>query len=696
MNTYRVGINPYFSGKLAKDAPDQVWSAFNNAFQHTDLTLTELATTIRQGHALTALTRGKRKTENFISRQDLGADFDTEDERSDLNTLQTNPFIAQYAALLHTTTSHRPDAPRARALFLLERPICDPDRYREYAQALTWHLGASDPLCFDPARVWFGALGCEARTLGNVLPVAVMDELVRHWKEAQPAPTTTPTLAPTRDAHELLDQALREGRAGNRNSTGFWLARQLRDAGYTIDAAREVMLDFQAAVERLGNHPYLVREATDSLASAYSHRPRVDAIIDAVENAVIAGEIRVSANVQKTLFGALSIMRKANKTKNVALSLRAVERESFVDKSTVANHLADLVEDGILEVTRKSNHRGGTAYSLIQTRAPAKVGHSQQGAPPTALSVQLLPVCAHHYTELQTEPICAINAQIHPHLARNEGELHHSFGASVQRILAYLRTLPDGVDDLETLQEATRLSERTVRNKVNFLEAHGIVETVKAGARRRVKLARFWCENIEAITPALTTYGQDLLRAERAAKQQIAHHEHMAAYTADEKKKELSEATIQRARLVIGTLKAHKGEAMLTRRQWMQENGQNPKDAPPLSLHPRSNPKVRRPVIHVNGRDLTPGERAITKPNRPQQTPAPPVAPPAPSYAPAVGDVLIQHAKRICVTRLADEKVIFEVSNLGVREGEFSLPVDSFTAQVWGSRPRLERQGVPI
>lgn len=620
MNTlpsYRVGINPFFTGKLSKEAPDSVWGAFNGSFQHVNLTLDELATTIQRGHALTALTRGKRKTENFISRQDLGADFDTEDDHSTLDTLQAHPFIAQYAALLHTTASHRPDAPRARALFLLERPIDDPDQYREYAAALTWFFQVADAQCYDPARVWFGAPGCEVRTLGNILPLEALDELVTRWKEAQPAPAPTtpaPTQAPTRDAHELLDHALKEGRAGNRNTTGFWLARQLRDAGYTIDAARQVMLDYQAAVERLGNHAYLAREATDSLASAYNHRPRVDAIIDAEENATIAGQIHMSANVQKTWFGVLAIMRKANKTKNVALSLRAVERESFVDKSTVANHLADLVKMGKLEVTRKSNHRGGTLYSLL----PAKSGHSEQELPPTALSVQVLPVCAHHYSELQTEPICAVNAQIHPLLARNEGELRHTFGASVQRILAHLRAWPDGVDSLETLQESVHLSERTVRNKVNFLEAHGIVETVKEGARRRVKLARFWREAIEEITPALTSFGQDVLRGIRSAKQQIAHHAHMAEYTADEKKKEMSEATIRRAKQVIGILQAHKTEAMLTRRQWMQDNGQNPKDAPPLSLHPRCNPKVHRPVIHVNGRDLTPGERAVTRPNRPQ------------------------------------------------------------------------------
>jgi len=80
----------------------------------------------------------------------------------------------------------------------------------------------------------------------------------------------------------------------------------------------------------------------------------------------------------------------------------------------------------------------------------------------------------------------------------------------------------------------------------------------------------------------------------------------------------------------------------------------------------------------------------------PIEQPAPVLAPPAPPYAPAVGDVLTKHGKKIMVNRLADGKVCFEVYDLGVREGEFSLPVDSFTAQVVGSRPKIERQGVPL
>lgn len=621
--TFRIAINPYYVGKLPKDAPNQVWDAFNNSFKTLNLTPSELAAHIQQGRAITADCGGKkRKVENFVQRQDLGLDFDTEDQRSALDTLEAHPFIAQYANRIHTTASHTEEAPRSRVIFILDRPVTDPNQYREYGQAINWLFQTSDAQCFDPVRVWFGALGCELRVLGNILPCSVMDELVKAWKAAQPAPAPSapaPT-APSADAHELLDQALKEGRAGNRNNTGFNLARWLRDAGYTIDQAREIVLIYQQTVERLASPYYTAREATDSLASAYSQRPRVDAsidalevdaIIDSLENAVIAGEIEISANVQKTYFGLTSKARKLGKLEFGA-SVRELERESGVSISSIVRHVPDLVEDGLLQVTQKSNHRKATVFKLL---IPAKVKHSQQGTLPTALSVSLLPVCAQHYQGLQNEPICAISAQVHPLMARTDDELIQSFGASAQRILACLLTLPDGVDSLETLQETAHLSERTVRNKVRTLEQQVIVEVIQEGTRRRVKLAKYWREAIDAITPALTSFGQDILRSERAAKQRIAHHEHMAKLTGNPDKKAFSNAVIVRSEDTLKLLQEHKAEAYRERQQWMQDNGMDPTQAPPLSLHPRARNKASRKVNRVNGRDLTPSDKAVTKPN---------------------------------------------------------------------------------
>lgn len=89
-------------------------------------------------------------------------------------------------------------------------------------------------------------------------------------------------------------------------------------------------------------------------------------------------------------------------------------------------------------------------------------------------------------------------------------------------------------------------------------------------------------------------------------------------------------------------------------------------------------------------------DRATPPLPAPIEQPAPVLAPPAPPYAPAVGDILTLHGKKILINRLADGKVHFEVYDLGVNQGVFWLNQGDFTAQVWGSRPRVERQEVPL
>ena len=72
----------------------------------------------------------------------------------------------------------------------------------------------------------------------------------------------------------LLDMAL--GRVGThgRNATGLWLANQLRDNGYSIDEAAPIMLDFQRAVTRQGDHAYPEAEAKKTLQSSYAGAKR--------------------------------------------------------------------------------------------------------------------------------------------------------------------------------------------------------------------------------------------------------------------------------------------------------------------------------------------------------------------------------------------------------------------------------------
>lgn len=72
----------------------------------------------------------------------------------------------------------------------------------------------------------------------------------------------------------LLDKAVVKAAEGNRNETGFWLACQLRDNGYTKTEAEGVILDYADQQSGHSNKSYTRAEALESLKSAYSKPPR--------------------------------------------------------------------------------------------------------------------------------------------------------------------------------------------------------------------------------------------------------------------------------------------------------------------------------------------------------------------------------------------------------------------------------------
>jgi DNA-binding transcriptional ArsR family regulator len=639
----RVSYNPYFTNKVPKDAPNPLWNGFNGTFKWVTVTIEELAALIQAGFAITAICRGYRKRENFISSQIIVIDRDTEDIRSTLDFLINQPFVACYAALIHTSSSHTSDKPRSHIIFVLSEQVTDPERYTLYVQALMWLLGAADEHCKDPAHAYFGALGCDLRILGNVLPIAVLDELVNQWQAVQPykEPVREPAI-PLLDAAQLLNEAIRRGLPGNRNNTGFWLARQLRDTGYTIDTARTVMLEYQAAVENTDDNPYTLDEAKDSLNSAYNpknaykRKSAISGLIDAVEHDELTCEDSLPVNVLTTYFAVLRIMRETGKTQ-VALSLRSVERacNGFVDHSTIARHLRVLVKRGRLREEQKSNGRKPTVYSLVwdESRHRQNLDIHAVGDDPPALNVSSLPVSgiAQHFHELQAEPLCAIGAQIHPELVRDDAGFRNcSFGTSALRILSVLVAMTEGVGSLEALCELTHLSARTVGNKVNSLERHGIVTTTRQGRRRAIALTRFWYEAIQEITPALTSFGQDILRYEKAAGQMEIYHDKMAELSAVEEKKRFHEEIAARAEALQQSIQVHKLEAIRQRQAWAQANGME--TAPPISLHPRrrKEKQVQQPwAVARHGRYVIPdpasvhtGKGGLLKREQPDYIPA--------------------------------------------------------------------------
>lgn len=278
---YKIAVNTMaLDGKLP--AGDARWATFNDSFVNQELELIELANVIYTGHSYSGWHNGRRKLENFVCAQHIAVDMDTEDRRSTIETLSANTFVRTYAALIHTTASHTPDAPRARVLFLLDTPITDPNAYQVAAKFLISQFPGADPACSDASRFFFGAKNCEIWMRENVLPLA---HLRRYYRVAPMARTDHP--ANIRQAsgkvpadfrgrgenrisrpESLLAAAISKASEGQRNALGYWLACRFAEINLPQTQAQEYLLSYQRQVEN-GRTRYTEQEALKSLNSAY-------------------------------------------------------------------------------------------------------------------------------------------------------------------------------------------------------------------------------------------------------------------------------------------------------------------------------------------------------------------------------------------------------------------------------------------
>jgi hypothetical protein len=182
--TYRISVSTYALDHKIPSG-DAFWPTFNASFANRELSRMDIADAIYTGHPLTTWHRNHwRQGSNFECGQHIGLDFDTKDEHSRLSVLSQDKFLARYAALLHTTTSHTPAEPRARALFLLDIPIHQAANYALAVQALLWLFGTADRQCKDPVRFWYGALRCDMEYMENVLPLVTIKHLIAEYQES--------------------------------------------------------------------------------------------------------------------------------------------------------------------------------------------------------------------------------------------------------------------------------------------------------------------------------------------------------------------------------------------------------------------------------------------------------------------------------------------------------------------------------
>jgi len=179
--TYKIAFSTMApAGKIPPG--DAIWPTFNASFENTELEQIEILDMIYHGHPFTTWHKDKwRNAANYLAGQHIGLDFDTEDERSTISHLMKDSFIMKYGAMVYTTPSHKPEAPRARVVFLLDVPIMQAKNYAIAASALLWLFGSADRQCKDPCRFFYGSKDCNMEWMGQSLPLEKLKAIITQY-----------------------------------------------------------------------------------------------------------------------------------------------------------------------------------------------------------------------------------------------------------------------------------------------------------------------------------------------------------------------------------------------------------------------------------------------------------------------------------------------------------------------------------
>ena len=181
--TFKVAISRYALDRKILPG-DPFWHDLTGSYDNRTVTSYDLAGAIWNGHPFATWHRNHwRDASNYEAGQHIALDFDTEDHRSTLPELTADKFIAKHGAMIYTTMSHTPEAPRARAVFLLDTPILQPANYVLASQALLWLFGTADRQCKDACRGWYGSKSCDFEMLDRVLPIETVKHLIAQYQQ---------------------------------------------------------------------------------------------------------------------------------------------------------------------------------------------------------------------------------------------------------------------------------------------------------------------------------------------------------------------------------------------------------------------------------------------------------------------------------------------------------------------------------
>lgn len=210
-----ISIHPTRGKSLDKD----VVQAMGDGWDNIDVDWAEAFELItRDGYATSAeLAHGRRIGSDYASRQLFMVDVDNDTTKQpatlSLAELQEHAFYSEFGAGYYATHSYKPTHERFRICFVLESPITDHSRARQFIRGLLSLFPAGDPACKDPVRLFYGSPNCAVKQFRQQLvPDSIVEELIavvaaEDLKKATPdAPERSYTPPSSNDIGEILDE----------------------------------------------------------------------------------------------------------------------------------------------------------------------------------------------------------------------------------------------------------------------------------------------------------------------------------------------------------------------------------------------------------------------------------------------------------------------------------------------------------
>lgn len=274
---YKIGINK-FSLKRKLEHGDPFYAEHQSSFIHRELELIDIANELYLGHAYGPwFTDNTRSKGNFICAQFVGVDIEKVGDAGLIDNIRQNEFVRMYAALIHTTFSHKESDPRCRIVFLLDSPIYEIAKYEAVQEFVNAQFPGHDKSCVEGSRTFLAPQHCDIALINRTLPLHDLRTHYRRWAATQPKPQEKPIYVPPitepveQAAKRLVDWAVDDATMQGRNNRAFRLGKQLQERGMTYEQAMPFIAYYQRRVENLKDDEFTLKEATFAAKSAFKH-----------------------------------------------------------------------------------------------------------------------------------------------------------------------------------------------------------------------------------------------------------------------------------------------------------------------------------------------------------------------------------------------------------------------------------------